>query len=373
MPAGEKLIPAIDLTRQYQEIKAEVDTAIARVLAKGNFILGEEVEKFEAEFAGYVGARYGVGVSCGTEALCLSLLALGVGRSDEVITAANTAVPTISAITRAGATPVLVDNDPETYTMDMSRLEAAITPRTKAIMPVHLYGNVADMEPLMKVAGRHKLAVVEDACQAHGAGYKGKKVGTIGALGAFSFYPTKNLGCYGDGGMIVTDDTTLAGKLRLLRFYGMADKEKYIHVIDGVNSRLDEIQAAVLRVKLRHLDRWTDLRRARAALYSQLLPCGSLVLPREPPYARHVFHLFVVRAQRREELRTYLESHKIQTLIHYPTPIHLQPVYAQLDLKAGAFPAAEKCAREVLSLPMFPELREEEIERVARAICRFYE
>ena len=235
------MIPFFDLKRQYKDIKEEIDEAIARVLEKGHFILGEEVERFEEEFAQYIGVKYAAGVGSGTEALHLSLLSLGIGQGDEVITVPNTAVPTVSAISLTGAKPVFVDIDPETYTLDTAQLEAASTLRTKAIIPVHLYGNVVDMDPLMDIAKKRALAVIEDACQAHGAEYKGKKVGAIGLLGAFSFYPTKNLGCYGDGGMIVTNDEALARKIKLLRFYGMTDKEQYIHVIKGINSRLDEM------------------------------------------------------------------------------------------------------------------------------------
>ena len=366
---GESPIPAFDLTRQYKEIKEEIDAAVARVLEKGNFILGKEVERFEEEFAQYLGAKYAVGVGSGTEALHLSLLALGIGRGDEVITVPNTAVPTVSAISQAGARPVLVDIKSDTYTLDTAQLEAAITPRTKAIMPVHLYGNVVDMEPLMNIARKNKLAVIEDACQAHGAEYKSKKVGTIGTFGAFSFYPTKNLGGYGDGGVIITSDGALARKARLLRFCGMTDKDKYIHIIKGINSRLDEIQAAILRVKLKHLDRWNDSRRAKTALYSQLLP--QAYVPPEPAYAKYVYHLYVIRTERRDELRRYLSLNKIGTSIHYPVPVHLQPSYADLNLAEGSFPVAERYAREVLSLPMFPELSDKEIQYVVNNISDF--
>lgn len=369
---GENEIPTIDLQRQYQDIKSEIDKAIAKVLERGNFILGEEVEGFEVEFAQYSGAKYGVGVSSGTEALRLSLLALGIGAGDEVITVANTAVPTVSAISQTGARTVLVDIKHDTYTMDTAQLEAAISSKTRAIIPVHLYGNAVDMEPVMNIADRYNLAVIEDACQAHGTEYNERKVGAIGTMGAFSFYPTKNLGGYGDGGMVVTSNEVLASKVRQLRFYGMTDKEKYLHVIKGVNGRLDEIQAAILRVKLKHLDKWNESRRAKAALYNQLLPREHVSLPHESPYAKHVYHLYVVRTQRRDELRRYLKRHKVDTLIHYPTPIHLQPAYDDLNLKGGAFPVSEKCAREVLSLPMFPELREAEIQQITRAICDFF-
>ena len=366
------VIPAFELTRQYQEIREEIDGAYARVMGRGNFILGEEVAAFEEEFARYLGVKYAVGVASGTEALCLALLAAGISPGDEVITVPNTAVPTVSAISQAGARPVFVDIDPAGYTMDMARLEGAVTPRTKAIIPVHLYGNVADMAPLMDVARKHKLAVIEDCAQAHGAEYQGKKAGTIGTMGAFSFYPTKNLGAYGDGGMVVTDDESLARKLKLLRVYGLTDKEKYLHTIKGINSRLDELQAAVLRVKLRHLDRWNKKRREIAALYTRLLSALPLILPAEPAYARHVYHLYVVRTERRDDLRRYLGRHNIGSAVHYPLPVHLQPAYADLKLAAGSCPAAEKCAAEVISLPMFPELKEEEIKFTAKTIAGFF-
>jgi len=366
------LIPTFDLKRQYNGIKEEIDEAIAKVLERGSFILGEEVERFEEEFAQYLGAKFAVGVGSGTEALHLSLWALGIGPGDEVITTPNTAVPTIAAISLTGTRPVFVDIDPQTYTLDIARLESAITSKTKAVIPVHLYGNAVDMGPLMKIAKKNNLAVIEDACQAHGAEYKGTKVGAIGNAGAFSFYPTKNLGCYGDGGMIVTNDEALAQKTRLLRFYGMSDKDKYIHVIKGINSRLDEIQAAILRVKLKYLEDWNDLRRAKASLYQQLIPQRYVQLPYEPPYAKHVYHLYVVRTERRDELRNHLNSHNINTLIHYPTPIHLQPSYLDLKLNKGSFHATEKCTGEILSLPMFPELADGEIEYIARTIADFF-
>jgi dTDP-4-amino-4,6-dideoxygalactose transaminase len=366
------VVPVFDLKRQYAEIREEIDGAYARVMGRGNFILGEEVAAFEEEFARYLGVKYGVGVASGTEALYLSLLAAGVGIGDEVITVPNTAVPTVSAISQTGAKPVFVDINPDNYTMDTARLESAVTPRTKAVIPVHLYGNVADMTPLMEIARKHKLAVIEDCAQAHGAEYKGKKAGTIGTMGAFSFYPTKNLGAYGDGGMVVTDDEFLARKLKLLRNYGQTDKEKYLHIIKGINSRLDELQAAVLRVKLKHLDRWNKKRREIAALYNKLLSGLPLALPAEASYARYVYHLYVVRAERRDDLRQYLAGNDIGSAVHYPIPVHLQPAYADLNLAAGSFPAAEKYAAEVVSLPMFPELREEEIQFIAATIAAFF-
>jgi dTDP-4-amino-4,6-dideoxygalactose transaminase len=365
-------IPVFELKRQYAEIGREIDAAIGRVMARGNFILGEEVAAFEEEFARYLGVKYGVGVASGTEALYLALLAAGVGAGDEVITVPNTAVPTVAAISEAGAQPVFVDINPATYTMDMARLAGAVTPRTKAVIPVHLYGNVADMAPLLDVAQKHKLAVIEDACQAHGAEYRGKKAGAFGTMGAFSFYPTKNLGAYGDGGMVVTGDEALARRLKLLRMYGLADKEKYLHTIKGINSRLDEVQAAVLRVKLKHLDAWNRRRREIAALYNKLLAGLPLRLPVEPPYARQVYHLYVAGTARRDALRRYLEQHHIGSAVHYPLPVHRQPAYADLGLAEGSFPAAEKSAAEVVSLPMFPELKNEEIEIVAGTIAEFF-
>lgn len=369
----EKIVPIFDLQRQYRFIKEEIDEAIAKVLAKGSFILGEEVEKLEQEFAQYIGVRYGVGVGSGTDAIYLSLLALGVGGGDEIITVPNTAVPTVSAISITGATPVFVDINPYTFTMDVNCLEAIITSKTKAIIPVHLYGNVVDMEPLMKVADKYNLAVIEDACQAHGSEYQGKKAGSIGTLGAFSFYPTKNLGCYGDGGMVVTDDRRLADKIRLLRFYGMENRERYLHTIKGFNSRLDELQAAVLRVKLRHLDSWNNLRREKASLYNQLLPKDFVSVLYEPEYARHVYHLYVIQTEHRNDLRSYLRANNIYTLIHYPLPVHLQPAYSDLCSLDGSFPVAEKCAGKILSLPMFPEIMEEEINYISNLIRSFFE
>ncbi len=303
----------------------------------------------------------------GTEALHLALLACGVQPGDDVATVALTAVPTASAISFAGARPLLVDIDPRTFTMDPNRLEAAITPRTKAILPVHLYGQTADMDPILEVARRRGIPVIEDACQAHGAEYRGRRTGTLGVMAAFSFYPTKNLGACGDGGAVTTDDPTLADRLRLLRNYGQ--RKRYYHESKGFNSRLDELQAAILRVKLRDLNRWNEARRAKARLYDSLL--GEVVLPLEADYARHVYHLYVIRCRRRDELQRFLADRGIGTLIHYPVPVHLQEAYRDLGLSRGALPVTERCAEEILSLPLYPELPDAQIVEVAEAINQF--
>ena len=365
-------IPSFDLKRQYQELKEEIDGALAEVLAKGNFILGDEVAKFEEGFARYLGIGYGIGVASGTEALQLAMMALDIGPGDEVITVPNTAVPTVSAISLAGATPVFVDINSDTGLMDVTQLEQAITPKTRAVIPVHLYGRAVDMDPLMEIAAGKGIAVIEDACQAHGAEYRGRKAGTLGQMGAFSFYPTKNLGAYGDAGMVVTGNKDLAAKLKLLRIYGMTDRGDYLHELKGMNSRMDEVQAAVLNVKLKYLDRWNSLRRGKAALYNELLSGTGLSLPGEPEYAKNVCHLYVVKTERRDELREYLSRHNIGTAVHYPLPVHLQASYADLNLGKGSFPVAEQHAEQTLSLPMFPELREDEVRYVAATIAGFF-
>lgn len=365
-------IPPFSLQRQNRLLAKELKDAIAGVIKKGNFILGEEVEKFEEEFAAYTGVKYAVGVGSGTDALFLALLSLGIGHGDEVITVSNTAVPTCSAISMAGAKPVFVDIDPTYYTMNVKQVEAAISPRTRAIIPVHLYGQVVDMDGLKKIAKKHSLAVIEDACQAHGTEHRGRKAGSLGILGAFSFYPTKNLGSFGDGGLITTNDETLARKIKMLRFYGMEDKKRYWHPIKGVNSRLDEIQAAILRAKLPYLNRWNEQRRQLAAKYMELLPGTRINLPEEAQYGRHNYHLFVIRVENREELQSYLHERKIFTSIHYALPVHLQGSYKELGYKKGSLPVTESYASQVLSLPMFPELQDWEVEYVARAITSFF-
>jgi len=361
------MIQPVDLKRQYASIKDEIDAAVTQVLQSGQFILGEQVATFEREFATYCGAAHAVGVGSGTDALQLALMACGVGSGTEVITVPHTAIATVTAIELAGARPVLVDIDPLRYTLDPERLAAAITPRTRAIVPVHLYGCPADMGPILQIAGRHNLMVIEDCAQAHGAGYRGRPVGLWGHVAAFSFYPTKNLGACGDGGMIVTDDQTLARRARLLQQYGWA--ERYVSSEKGLNSRLDEIQAAILRVKLQRLDAWNAQRRQLARLYNERL-AGQVVTPFQPPDAQHVYHLYVVRHPHRDELQTFLRKRGIGSQVHYPVPVHLQPAYRDLG-QAGDFPAAELAAGQVLSLPLYPELNAAEAETVAAAVVAF--
>lgn len=374
------MIPFVDLSKQYLTIKEEIIPAISKVLNKGWFILGKEVASFEVEFARYCQSKYAVGVGSGTEALHLSLLACGVKPGDEVITVPNTAVPTVSAICFANARPVFVDINPKTYTMNPDSLKeclrkrfgnrnSRLTKKPKAVIPVHLYGHPADMDAILEAARKYNLKVIEDACQAHGAEYKGKMVGSIGDAGCFSFYPTKNLGAYGDGGMVVTSDQEVAEKLRMLRNYG--EKEKNHNVIRGFNSRLDEIQAAILRIKLTHLDRWNEVRRRYANLYNSLLKGSFVTTPVEKYFAKHVFHLYVIRAQARDKLQGWLKNKGVFTSIHYPVPIHFQQAYRDLGYAEGDFPVAEKYAKEILSLPIFPELTEDQIEFISRAIREF--
>ncbi len=362
-------IPVFDLKRQYMYLKAELDGAFTNVFDSGNFVLGENVRLFEEEFANYLDARFSVGVGSGTEALHLSLKACNIGHGDEVITVPNTAVPTISAISSAGAMPVLVDVTPDTYTIDTKKIEKEITNKTKAILPVHMYGHSAEMEQIMKLAEAYNLRIIEDACQAHGAQYNGKNAGTSGDMGCFSFYPTKNLGAYGDGGIVVTNDEELYNKLLMLRNYG--EVKKFTSKIEGFNSRLDEIQAAFLRVKLKYLDEWTNKRREIATRYQQLLFNSNVQLPSERQWAKHVYHLFVIRTNRRDALKDYLQEHGVGTHIHYPIPVHLQEAYKKLGYKAGDFPISERNAGEILSLPIYPELTTEEIETVAGLIMEF--
>jgi len=359
-------VPFGDLKRQYESIKAELDEAAARVLAGGWYILGPEVRAFEAEFAAFCGVGHAIGVGNGTEALYLALVALGVGAGDEVISVANAADYEPLTILQAGARPVFVDVDERTYTIEPELLEAAITPRTKAIMPVHLYGRMADMAAIMAVAERHGLPVIEDCAQAHGAQLAGRVAGSIGVCGCFSFYPSKNLGALGDGGMITTNDAELAAKLRRLRMYGW---EKRYHTVDpgGINSRLDEIQAALLRVKLRHLADWNNARRRIAQRYNQLLADTDLLLPDLPSDESHVFHLYVVQTEQRDSLQAALQQRGVETAIHYPLPAHLQPVYQGLA-EPGSLPITEKLAGTVLSLPIYPELTDAEVDAVAAAV-----
>lgn len=356
----------VDLARQYGNIKAEVDAAIAPILERGDFILGNDVARFEEEWATYCGTAYAIGVDNGTSALELGLLALGVGKGDEVLVPANSFIASASAVSFTGATPVFVDIDPVTYNIDPAQLERHITPRTKAILPVHLYGQPADMDPIMEVANRHGLLVVEDACQGHGARYKGRRVGSIGHVGAFSFYPGKNLGAYGDGGGIVTNDAEVNDRLRVMRNCGQ--REKYHHITLSYNRRLDTIQAAILRVKLRYLDQWSDLRRRWAAMYNELLADTAIKTPVTAADRDHVFHLYVVEVEQRAEIQAFLGSNGIGSGIHYPIPIHLQPAYADLGYQPGSFPVTEAAAPRILSLPMFPELTEGEVQFVAERL-----
>ncbi len=363
------LIPFLDLKSQYDTNRDDVNAAIADVFASGRFILGEQVAAFEREFADYCGARHGIGVGNGTDALALALRACGIGAGDEVITVPNTAVATVAAIEQAGARPVFVDVNLDTRTLDPHQLEDAITPRTRAIMPVHLYGLPADLDPMLEIARTHNLRVIEDCAQAHGALYHGKPVGGIGDLGCFSFYPTKNLGAYGDGGFITTNDDELAERVRLLRTYGWRERDHSI--MRGFNSRLDEMQAAILRVKLRHLDEWNVRRRALAAIYVRELQDSELTLSCVPVYALPVYHLFVVRSARRDALRAHLKQRGIETLVHYPVPIHLQDAYRDMNHQIGAFPNAERLASEIVSLPLFPEMDASVIPQIAEGIREF--
>jgi dTDP-4-amino-4,6-dideoxygalactose transaminase len=358
-----------DPRAQYLAHKAEIDEAVARVLDRGWYILGAEVKAFEAEFAAYIGVGQGVGVGSGTEALHLTLAACGIGPGDEVITVSHTAVATVAAIEMTGAQPVLVDIEPGFFTLDPRRLEAAISSRTKAIIPVHLYGQPADLEPILSLARARNLRVIEDCAQAHGATYQGRKVGSFGDAACFSFYPTKNLGAFGDGGMIVTDDAELAEKARLLREYGWADR--YVSKVTGMNSRLDEIQAAILRVKLNYLDRDNALRQRVAQAYFDSLEDGEIVLPRRRQNSTHVFHLFVVCAGRRDDLRGYLKDEGIAALVHYPVPVHLQPAYRGRLRGGDSLPETERAAREVLSLPIYPELQDAQVRAVIDAVQGF--
>jgi dTDP-4-amino-4,6-dideoxygalactose transaminase len=360
------LIPFLDLKAQYASIKSEIDAAVQGVLNTCQFTLGSDVAAFEEEFVSYCGSKHGVGVNSGTSALHLALLAAGVGRGDEVITVPFTFVASVAAIYYTGAKTVLVDIDPRTYTMDPKRVEAAITSRTKAILPVHLYGLPVEMDPILQIARKHSLIVVEDAAQAHGAEYNGCRVGSLGDMSCFSFYPGKNLGAYGEGGMVVTANPEFARTVRMLRDWG--GEKKYEHVLKGYNMRLEGMQGAVLRVKLRHLEAWTEARRAAAARYDALLAGSGILTPYVPSYARHVYHIYAARAANRDDLRTRLQARKIQTGIHYPTPVHLLPAYTDLGYKAGDFPHSEKAANEVLSLPMFPELTASMQEKVASAM-----
>jgi dTDP-4-amino-4,6-dideoxygalactose transaminase len=362
-------IPLVDLVAQYRGIRDEVRAAIDGVLETGQFILGEQVARFERAAAAHVGVAHAIGVGSGFDALRLALAAAGVGAGAEVIVPANTFIGTALAVSAVGARPVLVDSDEDTYTIDPARIAAAVTARTRAIIPVHLYGQAADMDAVEAIARDHGLEVIEDAAQAHGARTRGRPCGGLGRAGCFSFYPSKNLGAYGDGGLVTTDDGALAARVRELRDYGQSSKGE--HAVKGINSRLDALQAAVLGVKLVHLDAWNARRAAHAARYRARLDGAPVVLPGSDPRAQHVFHLYVVRSRARDGLRAHLLSLGIQTGVHYPAPVHLHPAYRDLGYPEGAFPVAERCSREVLSLPMYPELTDGLIDRVADAVLAF--
>jgi dTDP-4-amino-4,6-dideoxygalactose transaminase len=361
-------IPAANPHAQYLSHQTEIDAAIAAAIAGNRYILGPQTKAFESEFAQYIGVQYGVGVGSGTEALHLAIRACEIGAGDEVITVAHTAVATVAAIELAGATPVLVDIDPATYTIDPYKIEAAITPRTKAIIPVHIYGGLADLDPILKITKQHNLKVIEDCAQAHGARYHDRRAGSWGDVACYSFYPTKNLGAIGDGGLVTTNDPAIAERLDLLRQYGW--RERYISEIGGWNTRLDELQAAILRVKLKHLDADNDRRRQRAAMYAEMLH-GVATTPIELAHTQSVYHLYVIRHPQRDQLMKHLSDRGIGTAIHYPVPIHLQPAYRGRLGDIGSLPETERAAQEILSLPMFPELPESDVKVVADAIREF--
>jgi dTDP-4-amino-4,6-dideoxygalactose transaminase len=360
------MIPFLNLKAQHAAIEQDLLAAFKETLASTQFVLGKEVAAFEEEFAAYSGGRFGIGVNSGTSALHLALLAAGVGPGDEVITVSCTFVATVAAVDYTGARPVFVDVDPDTLNMDVTRIEAAITDRTKAILPVHLHGQPADMDPILEIARRHNLVVIEDAAQAHGAEYKGRRVGSIGDMGCFSFYPGKNLGACGEGGMVVTNNEDYAQRIRMLRDWGQ--ERKYHHTLKGFNYRLEGVQGAMLRVKLRHLDAWTEGRRKNADHYKELLAGSGITIPVEAPYARHVYHVYGIRVPDRDAVQAALQARDIQTGIHYPIPVHLQKAYQEFGFGPGDLPVTEKASAELLSLPMFPELARSQVEEVCDAL-----
>jgi dTDP-4-amino-4,6-dideoxygalactose transaminase len=360
------MIRFLDLAAQYHELKSDIDAAVARVLETGQFVGGPEITALEEEFASYCGAHYGVAVNSGTSALHLALLAAGIQPGDEVITVPFTFYATAAAIGYVGATPVYVDIHPATFNIDPAKIEAAITGRTRAILPVHLYGQCADMDPILDIARRHKLLVIEDAAQAHGAEYRGRRAGSMGDIGCFSFYPTKNLGAAGEAGMLTTNNPEYARTAALLRSWG--EERRYHPRLKGFNFRLPSIQAAILRVKLRRLDAWTEARRARAAEYDGLLEPSGVTRPQAMAESRHVYCLYTIRAADRDALQRDLEGAGIQTAVHYPLPIHLMPAYADPRYKVGDFPVAEASANTVLSLPLHPHLSAQQVEEVAAQV-----
>jgi len=363
-------IPLVDLKRQYRDIQKEVNAALGEALKRCDFILGQDLQLFEGEFSRYCGSKYGIGVASGTDALYLALRAYDIGEGDEVITSANTYIATTLAISYCNAKPILIDIDPATYNIDPSKIESAITPKTKAIIPVHIYGQMADMKPILDIAKKHNLRVIEDASQAHGATYKGNISGSMGDAACFSFYPGKNLGAYGDGGMIVTNDKKLVEKLKMLRNYGQ--RVKYYNDFRGYNSRLDTVQAAILRVKLKYLDRWSEERRQAAAEYTKLLKNSDIKSPITAKGNTHVYHLYLIQTDKRDELQKWLKDKEIATQIYYPVPIHLQNAYKDMGWKEGDFPITENLSKRNLALPLFPEIKKEEIEYVASAVLEFF-
>lgn len=362
-----EMIPLVDLVAQYRSIQPEIDAAIQKVLITGRFILGDEVSALEAEIATYLGIKHGVGVASGTDALILALRALEVGRGDEVIVPAYTFFATAGAVLNIGATPTLVDIDPKTYCLDIKQVRASIRPATKAIIPVHLYGHPADMNPIIELAQEYGLKIIEDNAQAFGSSYFGQKTGSFGDLACLSFFPSKNLGGYGDGGMVVTDDEELANKVRMLRTHGW--QHKYYPEILGYNSRLDTLQAAILRVKLGYIDQWNDRRRELAEEYNQALSENSdLTLPYQASGSKHVYHLYVVRSQAREELQKHLKEDGIASSVYYPQPLHLCDPCKDLGYQPGNFPNAERASRETLAIPLYPEITQEQVNRVMSAM-----
>ncbi len=364
-------VPFLDLKAQYETIKDEIAIVIQKVLESTAFAGGPFVKAFEDAFAEFCQSKSCVGVGNGTDALWAALIAFGVGPGDEVITVPNTFIATAEAISFCGAKPVFVDIEQKTYNMDPDLLEHAITPRTKAVIPVHLFGHMADMDPIMRIAKKHNLFVIEDASQAHGAEYRGRKAGSIGDIGCFSFYPGKNLGAYGEAGAVVTNDQALADKVRMFRDHGQS--KKYYHDMIGWNARMDGIQGAVLGVKLKHLPGWTEARRKNAALYNQFLSnADGITTPAEGDYAKHVYHIYPILVKNRDALITHLDARGISCGIHYPVPVHLTGAYKFLGYKKGAFPFAEQCADQFVSLPMYPELTRDQIKYVVDSIAEFY-
>jgi dTDP-4-amino-4,6-dideoxygalactose transaminase len=364
-------VPFVDLKAQYASIKDEIDGAIQEVINSCAFSGGLFVRQFEENFAAFSGRRHCVGVGSGTEALWFIFLALGIGEGDEVITAPNSFIATAEAISYCGARPVFIDVSDATYTIDPGLVHAAITSHTRAIVPVHLYGQAADMDPILEIAREHELAVVEDACQAHGTSYRRRMAGSMGDAGAFSFYPGKNLGAFGEAGAVVTDNQEIAEKIRMLRDHGQS--RKYYHDLVGWNGRMDGLQGSILSTKLRHLEKWNEARRENASFYSQLLRTQQeVVIPEEASYGKHIYHVYAIRARRRDDLLSYLKSKGIQCGIHYPLPLHLQQAYGHLNIPEGSFPNAERHAKELISLPMYPELTREKISFVVDAINDFY-